>query len=405
MERHSLPMNANGALKMRVLFINHTAVLSGGELAMLECLQNMDQSKMECSVVLLSHGPLEVELEKIVPVEVLPLMSDVLNIRKDTLTGVNLALVRRLWSCIPFIFKLSRVIKQHNPDVVHTNSLKADIIGGIAARVARVPVLWHIRDRIAPDYLPGVSVKLMRCACRIFPDKVVGCSQAVLDTLHLSASNPGAVVYSGIDLSKFSGAASSNGAMPTQGIRYVGLVGRLAPWKGQHIFIDAAARLHKDYPDIRFLVIGSAMFGEKEYELTLREQVRAAGLENVVEFRGFVRKIEEEISRLDVLVHASTLAEPFGQTIVQGMAAGKPVIAARGGGASEIIRNGLDGLLIEGGSSELLEEAIRRLAEDPLLAAELGKQGRVRVQEKFTIQDTVIALTAALDEARKRKVH
>ena len=369
---------------------------------MLEFIRNMDQSTMECSVILCSHGPLEAELMKLVPVEVVLLGRDILDTRKDTLTGFNFTSIRRILGSVPFILQLSKAIKQHRPDVVHTNSLKADILGGIAARIAGVPLLWHIRDRIAPDYLPAMTVKLIKLGCRILPDQVVGCSQAVLDTLDLPASKPGFVVYSGINLDKFPQVDPHRGGL-TVGIRKIGLVGRLAPWKGQHIFISAAERLHQRYPDLEFLLIGSAMFGEHDYEQQLREQVKSAGLEDVVEFRGFIREVEKEIMNLDVLVHASTSAEPFGQTIVQGMAAGKPVIAARGGGASEIVRDGVDGILIDGGDPRLLEEALISLIERPLFAEELARQGRLRVQQKFTIQQTVAALTEALTQACKHK--
>ncbi len=384
--------------KLRVLFVNHTAVLSGGELAMLEFIKHVDPNVVECSVVLCSRGPLADALEKLVPVHIMPLSTAVLNTRKDTLSGVSVSLLRNLFICVPFIVRLVMFIKRYKPDVIHTNSLKADCLGGIAGRLSGVPVLWHVRDRIEPDYLPSPAVKLLRFACRMLPRVVVGCSQSVLDSLHLPSNKPKFVVYSGIDLNKFHTELSGH-AQRSSLITRVGLVGRLAPWKGQHVFIDAAKRLRERYPQLRFLVIGSAMFGEEAYEQELHRQVNENGLGETVEFLGFIRHVEAEIMKLDVLVHASTSPEPFGQTIIQGMAAGKPVIATRGGGASEIISDGVNGLLIEGDNSLLLDAALTRIFEDPILFQQLAKQGRCRVEEKFTIQHTVRALSRALSEA------
>jgi glycosyltransferase involved in cell wall biosynthesis len=385
-----------GKRKIRVLFIDHTAVLSGGELAMLEALREIDPAEMECAVVLGADGPLVSVISALVPVYVIPVSRRVLETRKDTLTGKNLVLLSHIAASVPYIFKLRRFIRAWQPDIVHTNSLKADLLGGFAARLAGARLIWHVRDRIEDDYLPPAAVLAVRWLSRWLPHAILGCSQSVLDSLHLPASKPQTVVYSGIRLEDYAAPIDDTADVAPQPIRHIGIVGRLAPWKGQHIFLESAATLHRRYPHLRFVIIGSAMFGEDAYETRLREQVRATGLTDVVEFKGFVREVQREFCALDVVVHASTSAEPFGQTIVQGMAAGKPVVAAEGGGASEIIRDGVDGLLVRGGDSALLTAALERLLVEPGLAERLGRMGRERVREKFTIQRTVKDMKSAI---------
>lgn len=386
--------------KLRVLLVDHTAQLSGGELAMLEFVRELDKDLVECEVILGSHGPLEKELAVYAPVEILPMSGTLLDTRKDTLSEASMGLVRKALLSIPYIFELRRQILARNIDVVHTNSLKADILGGIAALLAGVPLVWHVRDRIAPDYLPRKAVLLFRFAARRLPDGILGCSQAVIDTLQLPPSIPRAVCYSGVRIQDYSDGPPTleNSVLVHDSAKplLIGLVGRLAPWKGQHIFLEAAAKVYSAFPNTRFLLYGSSMFGETDYEASLHELVARLGLQEVVEFKGFVRDIAAAFKSLDIVVHASTSAEPFGQTIVQGMASGKPVIATRGAGASEIIRDGVDGLLVDRGDVEQMSAAILSLLQNPELFQRLSMQGWHRVAGHFTIERTVNDLTAML---------
>jgi glycosyltransferase involved in cell wall biosynthesis len=108
---------------------------------------------------------------------------------------------------------------------------------------------------------------------------------------------------------------------------------------------------------------------------------------------GFQNDIAAAIHSLDILVHASTVGEPFGQVIVQGMACGKPVIATNGGGVPEIVVDGKTGLLIPRNDAPAMAEAICTLLADEQRAKQMGVLGRQRVVERFTIQQSVIELT------------
>jgi glycosyltransferase involved in cell wall biosynthesis len=159
----------------------------------------------------------------------------------------------------------------------------------------------------------------------------------------------------------------------------VGIIGRLDPWKGQHVFLEAFA---KAFPDggADAVVVGAKLFGEQGYELELERRAAALGLEDRVEFRGFRDSVEEELRRLDVLVHASILPEPFGQVVVEGMAAGLAVVAADAGGPAEVVEDGVDGVLCPPGDVDALALALQRLAADPDLRRRLGDAARERAK-------------------------
>ena len=155
------------------------------------------------------------------------------------------------------------------------------------------------------------------------------------------------------------------------------MVGRLAPWKGQDLFLRAFATAFPDGKG-QAVIVGSALFGESDYAASLHELARELDIAERVEFRGFVPDIAAKLAEFDVLVHASRSAEPFGQVVVEGMAAGMPVIAANCGGPAEIIDPGVTGLLFSANEVDELASALVLLRSDPDLRQRLGQAGKQR---------------------------
>ena len=151
----------------------------------------------------------------------------------------------------------------------------------------------------------------------------------------------------------------------------VGMVGRIAPWKGQDVFLRAFASAF-DGGDERAGVIGAPLFGETAYDESLRTLVRQLGVDGRVEFRGFQEDVAAQLAQLDVLVHASRVPEPLGQVVQEGMRAGLPVVAADAGGPAEVIANGETGFLYPPGDVGALAGTLTTLAADPSLRGRVG---------------------------------
>jgi glycosyltransferase involved in cell wall biosynthesis len=181
------------------------------------------------------------------------------------------------------------------------------------------------------------------------------------------------------------------------GVR-IGLVGRISPWKGQDIFIRAAALLKEKHPEARFEIIGATMFAERGYEGQLLRLRNELNVNDTVAFAGFVENVPARIAELDIVVHASTTGEPFGQVIIEGMAEQKPVVATNGGGVPEIVQDGITGLLVPMGDALRMAEAIDYLLTHPDEATEMGIRGKERVQTHFTIQKTARMVEAVYGE-------
>jgi glycosyltransferase involved in cell wall biosynthesis len=403
-----------------VVFYDHTATMGGGEIALLNMVQRLDRGRYRPVVVLGAEGPLRQELEsKGVETHVIALAKNVAQTRKDNLGHKSLLRYSAVAQMCTYVWRLARFFRRRGAHLVHTNSLKADILGGVAARLAQVPVIWHVRDRIENDYLPSTVVRVFRRLCRILPNFIIVNSAATMETLHLphrsaardtvraatadgstrsakssavkynATAPPSAIVHDGVVLEEMAASSESINGERNRPEARIGLVGRISPWKGQHIFIRAAKEVSMAFPQARFLIIGSPMFGEDDYEQEIKTLATSLELDDCLEFTGFRDDVAKLIQSLDVLVHASTSGEPFGQVIAEGMAAGKPVVATRGGAAPEIVQDGTTGILIPMGEATPMADAIKELLSDPARAQQMGQAGQQRVREHFTIDHVV----------------
>lgn len=407
--------------------------MGGGEVALLNLASHLVRSRYIPVVLLLQDGPLRAKLlASGVETHLYPIAGSVLDARKDSLGIKTLARFRDVLQTALAVIGVARQIRRLNVDLVHTNSLKADVIGGLAARLCRKVVVWHIRDRIDSDYLPTSAVYAFRMLTKIVPNWVIANSGATLNTLR-RRSRSSAAIPSGIafdatyvasdDLRDGDTIGSRTllrvvhdgttaapemtaGSSPSDAVEpacqppgpCIALVGRITRWKGQHIFLQAAAWTHRRFPEARFQIVGAALFDEKAYDAEIRELAVKLGVTEYVQFLGFRSNIPQYMAGIDLLVHASITGEPFGQVIIEAMASGKPVVATNGGGVPEIVVHGETGLLVPMGDAVAMAEAICQMLADPEEAKRIGERGRKRVAEQFTIEHTVEKVQQVYDE-------
>ena len=342
--------------RLRVVFVDHTARLSGAELAMSRLLPLLD---VDAHVILGEEGPLVARLERAgVSVEVLTLPQTTRGLNRSQIETTTLA-SRRATDTLVYAGRLSLRLRHLGPDLVHTNSLKSALYGGLAARLAGIPVVSHAHDRLADDYMPATAARLTRVAYSRLARAVIAPSQAVAETVGC----PVHVIPWGAPITHL--------PMVSPHPFTVGLVGRIAQWKGQAVFIEAFARAFPD-GDEKAIIVGAPLFGADEDAYMEQLHELALTLDGRLTFSGFVDDLDAELAGLDVLVHASIVPEPFGQVVLEGMAAGLPVIATKEGGPGELIQDGVNGLLYAAGDPTALAAHLARLAHDPELRQSLG---------------------------------
>src|SRR6266550_2055806 len=363
----------------RVVFVNHCARLSGGELALLRLLPALEQ--VDLHVILGEDGTLVRRLHETgISAEVLPMGDAARDLHRGEVTPGTVP-GKALLDTSAYAVALARRLRRLRPDIVHTNSLKSALYGGVAGRLAGVPVVWHIRDRIAEDYLPPPAVRLVHAAARSLPSAIIANSRATLATLGESEAFRSVVTS---PLVIYDSAATADPDGHHGEFLNVGMVGRLAPWKGQHVFLDGFRQAFGRGPESA-VIVGAPLFGEDWYEADLRRRAHVLGLNGRIVFAGFREDIWTALHEIDILVHASVTPEPFGQVIVEGMSAGLPVIATDAGGPAEIIEDGVDGLLYPPGDADALANHLRGLADDPALRARVGAAAR-ESSKRFTAE-------------------
>lgn len=290
------------------------------------------------------------------------------------------------------------------PHVVNTQGFHANVLARQAAFAAGVPAVvatenWP-RDlaegplrRLANAPLHAWSGRLDRRT-----DAIVAPSRAIAEAVARRGSGaPVEVIHPPFDAEAMRGEGAEGGAPARRPFAErdrprIGVVGRLSPEKGHRVLLEAMPRILRARPGARLAVVGAG-----PEEARLRRRVRALGLERAVDFRGFRADVRPELERLDALFVPS-LREALGLVVLEGLAAGLPVVAARTGGIPELVEEGETGLLVEPGSPGALAEAFERLVADPQAAAAMGERARrARVFERAR-PERVAARTARLYE-------
>jgi glycosyltransferase involved in cell wall biosynthesis len=193
------------------------------------------------------------------------------------------------------------------------------------------------------------------------------------------------VIHNGIAMNGANGNSRKDPLVESEGPVIV-WCGRLQKWKGAHIFIRAAALVRQRFPSAQFLIVGGSLFGlEKDYEKELHQLSAELGLSSCLRFAGHQPTVEPFLQLAEIVVHSSITPDPFGMVCLEAMKLGKPVIASAEGGPSEIIENGISGLLVKPGEPANLAEAIVKLLEYRSLRITMGEAARKRAENFFSI--------------------
>lgn len=382
-------------MKPKVLFLDHTGSLGGAELFLLDIARdNLGTSR----VVLLADGPFRVRLKEIgAEVEVLQAPGAVSGVSRGE--GAKRDLL-----AVPGVLGLARRVAKMARDyeLIYANSQKALVVGTLAGRVARKPVVWHQHDLLSEDYFSGGHRRLVTFLSNRMVERVIACSRAAAEALVEAGVRPGrvSVVYNGIDPSPFESVATREvddlrRELGLEGRPVVGVFSRLTRWKGQHVLLDALPRL----PGVHAILVGGAIFGEEAYTDALRRRSRALGVEDRVHFLGFRRDVPRLMRLSDVVVSTSVAPESFGRVVVEGMLARSPVVATRVGGVVEIIDHEVSGVLVPPDDADALAGALRDLLADGGKARTLAEKGHAAALERFSLQAMLEGVGQQLREA------
>lgn len=319
--------------------LDHTAQLSGGELALCRLVSAMDRHRWRVHVILATDGPLRGELESAgASVEVVALDESL-----RSLSRYDVERVASPWRMVSYCVRLSRRLRTLDPSVVVANSLKAIVYGSAASRRG-TPFVAYVRDSWSEPYLSRRVTRALRALMALRADAIIGNSPETL-----AEAGSGVSLPSPVDVRCVEVPALTDGNATLR----IALIGRVAAWKGQEFVLDALEGV-TDIP-WRLVIAGDALFGESEYRESLLERVDR---NERVEFRGHVADVSSILAGCDVVINGSLSREPFGNVIVEAMAAGRIVIAPHDAGASALVEPGVNGILYERANVESLRAAV-----------------------------------------------
>lgn len=363
-----------------ILFLQSSSEGYGSGKIILQVLRFYQNQGLAPVVVLTNEGPIQSDLQAMdIPVYIQNL--GILR-RKYVNPGGIFNRVQKNLKAYRFLNQLHR---KYSFELVYSNTL-AVVIGSIWAKRNHLPHIWHIHE-ILPG--PAPLVKLLAKMLDSSTPHPIAVSQAVAEHWQTELQKAQVqVIPNGIPYDAF---LEAEGSLKSElklspDTQLIGMIGRINPGKGQLFFLEMAEKVAKKYPKAHFVLVGDPFPGYEYILEEIREKIRSRKLETRVSYLGFRKDIPEVMASLDIFVLPSVLPDSFPTVILEAMAAGKPVIATKSGGASEMVLEGETGFLIPINEVSAGTKAISTLIENPSLRNSMGESGRQRVLENFSLE-------------------
>ena len=381
----------------RVLFINHTGLVSGAEHSLLTLLSAMDIDQM--AGLACPPGRLADEAAR-------------LGVRVHPIRGTSGSLRLHPWhTIIAFAdlvrmgFEVHRIAHAAKATVLHANSVRAGLGTLVARRIGRQALVVHIRDCLPH----GRAADAVRLLTTRNADALIAISRHVA-TRFAGEAPPAAVrekmhvVDNPVDLSRFR--PPSTRPVTRDAAPVLAIIGQITPWKGHDTAVRALPDVRSRFPGTRLLVVGEVKFEDSATRLdnraflrSLHELVGELKLDDAVDFLGERQDVPDIMAAADAILVPS-VEEPFGRTVAEAMAIGTPVIATSVGGPAELIDNGSTGLLVPPGEPAAWSGAIRRIVEHPEWASKIGQRASEVARERFATEHHVAAMMEVYESVR-----
>ncbi len=384
---------------MRIVYLNHSGKVSGGEISLLTFFKGLKEKKeIEPILACPAKGVLKKRAQDM-GFPIVNIGSFEAGFTSNPLFflayGVRLLIIAR---------RFASIAKEFNADLIDANSVRGGLVASVSSLFHKIPILVHVRDCV-PTNKTGILTRrvIASRASRIIANSSYVAHHFALDASMLRKIE---VIYNPLDLSTFDPEKVNgsqfkkifkvNGSYPL-----LGVVGQISPWKGLTDVIRAIPKVLSSFPEARLLVVGepkfdtvSTRYDNVAYLKELESLVEELNLKKEVIFTGERSDIPEVMKAIDLLILASW-EEPFGRTLIEAMAMEKPVISTNRGGPTEIVKNGVNGTLISSKSPEVIAQAVIELTSNRKKSEEMGRRGRKGVRRRFNT-DIYIARMLAI---------
>jgi len=372
---------------MRIVYLNHGGKVSGAETSLLTFLNGL-KGRQEIDPILAC--PAEGALKKRARSIGIPVVD--IEPFEAGFTSNPLSIVDYGVKVLTIGTRFAGIVKELKADLIDANSVRAGLVASASTLFHRIPVIVHVRDCVPRNRIGTLARRIIaRRASKIVSNSSYVAHHFALDSSMLRKTEgvPNPVDLSTfdpekVDSSHFKKMLEVNGRYPL-----LGVVGQISPWKGLVDVIKAMPKVLSYFPEGRLLIVGepkfetrAARYDNVAYLTELKSLVGKLNLEKQVVFIGERSDMPEVMKAIDLLVLASW-EEPFGRALIEAMAMEKPVISTNIGGPTEIIEDGVTGILLPPKSPEMIAEAVIKLASKKKKSEEMARRAREEVQRRF----------------------
>lgn len=376
---------------VKICFYSISTHLGGAERSLLEILNHLKQKKQDYDILVLvprEGGPLLKELDRLsIRYESILMPKNTLRISRRTPFLSFLLGMRSIGSLYRYYNEVKHSLATFQPDVIYTTGIKCHFLGALLGRHLGIPVVWHLRD----IFKAGITKLLLTITYFFTRPRVLANSIATAKSF-LGSTQKIEVIYNGIDTGRLS--PNPNDFFRTKynlaaETIIIGCMGALSRWKGQIEFLEMAHQLKAELPDrsFAFLIIGDQIYDtatDKKYHEKLYDVTDQLHLSESVFFHPFILDNAKAINALDLLVHTSIEPEPFGRIVIEALACGVPVVAAKAGGIPEIFQENHAAFLYEMANVKEMTASVRNAIEHKKVLGSKLNSGIELVKKRFS---------------------
>jgi glycosyltransferase involved in cell wall biosynthesis len=271
--------------------------------------------------------------------------------------------------------------------LIYANGSKPALYGGLVGRMTGIPTIWHCRVADRDPKLDGILFRLIT--------QIVANSQATGRRFRDHGQNKVSIVHNGVNLKWFQDLSVRLPALADGSRQIILVVARLSRWKRHDIILSAFEQIGAAHPSAHLVFIGPSDPDERSWSDQLMALAGKSPFHERIHWMGAVDDPRPWYHAATLVLLASQ-GEPFGRVLVEAMACGLPVVATRAGGVPEIVRDGIDGLLVPTGNSDVLSAAVIKLLSENELRYKMGANGRER-SKAFSIERHVHLMRELFD--------
>lgn len=372
----------------KVLYLDHAPIVGGAEVVLLNLIRALDHRQWTPLVAIAADSP----------------FAPALAAAQIEMVAVPFSRLNQTGSAMPFnllgaVWSVAHLLRRRQVTLVHTNTVRAHIVGSLAGLLTRTPVIWTLHDNTFPRALARMLAPIPRC--------VITVSRWLREWYRpFGLAHKIIVIHNGLplDVPPAPAAGLREELRIPPGVRLVINVGRLVAGKAPHLFVEAAQRVAASVPEARFVLVGGPDQPEpgqrpSPYADQLAEAVRASHLGERLILAGHHADVARFYAAADLLVYCSVLPEGWPTVLLEAMRCATPIVASAIGGASEIVVDGQTGQWVPPGDAEALAGAMLALLRDADRARKLGRAGLARLEREFDVCTQAARVTQVYEAA------